>query len=292
MRNIFRDFNLLIGIFICCNITYSQQINKSNTSANVTDMVYIEGGNFQMGRADANLIQKEMSRGEMPAHNVDLNSFYIGKFEVSQKQWRDVMDDNPSRFKGCDDCPVECVSWWGAVKYCNYRSIKEGLPSCYSYKGETNPDKWPTLRYDNKKIKCDIKAKGYRLPTEAEWEFAARGGNDTKGYKFSGSDNADEVAWYRANSEKKTHPVGDKKPNELGLYDMSGNVREWCNDWFDERYYSKSPKDNPMGPDSSQYRVLRGGSWLDFKYSIGVTQRLNNPPESKEGFGFRVVRSE
>ena len=284
---------MLIGIFLCCNTGYSQITAKAAPALNVTpDMKLVESGSFQMGTSETSLIKKEMARGEMPAHNVDVDGFYIGIYEVTQKQWRDIMNDNPGKFKGCDDCPVESVSWWGAVKYCNYRSIKEGLTPCYSYKEETNPDNWPSQKYNYKKISCDINSKGYRLPTEAEWEFAAKGGNETKSYKYSGSDKIEEVAWYKANSDKKTHPVGEKKPNELGLYDMSGNVREWCNDWYDELYYSISPRNNPMGQDTGQYRVLRGGSWVDFKYSLGVTQRMNNPPESRDGFGFRVARTQ
>jgi formylglycine-generating enzyme len=292
MKNIFRFSGILTCMIIVFNITYSQRNNKTGTNSSQSDMVLIESGYFEMGQAEGNMIQKGMSRGEFPTHNVDLNGYYIGEYEVTQRQWRDIMNNSPGKFKDCDNCPVECVSWWSAVKYCNYRSIKEGLTPCYTYNGETNPEKWTIQKYDNKKIKCDITAKGYRLPTEAEWEYASRGGSESKNYRYSGSDKVDDVAWYKGNSDRKTHPVGEKSPNELGIYDMSGNVREWCNDWYDENYYSKSPKSNPMGQDTGQYRVLRGGSWLDFKYTLTVTQRLNSLPENREGFGFRVARSE
>lgn len=186
------------------------------------EMVFVQGGTFLMGRNDGEF-------GEKPVHSVTLNDFYIGKFEVTQKQWRDVMGGNPSYFQNCDNCPVEQVSWSDIQKFINKLNQITGKP--------------------------------YRLPTEAEWEYAATGGNNNNGYAYSGSNNVSDVAWFSENSGSKTHPVGQKQPNELGIYDMSGNVWEWCNDWYDEKYYNYGPSNNPRGPGTGKYRVLRGGSW-------------------------------
>jgi len=215
-------------------------------------MVFVKGGTFQMGSND--------NDNEKPIHSVTVNDFYIGKYEVTQAQWRDVMGSDPSElnFKGCDQCPVERVSWndiQDFLKKLNQKTVKK-----------------------------------YRLPTEAEWEFASKGGTKSKGFKYSGSDNIDEVAWYDGNSDHKTHPVGTKKPNELGIYDMSGNVWEWCSDWYDGNYYSSSPSKNPTGAASGTYRVYRGGSWdYDAQY-CRLTNRNNNYPTYRYDYvGFRVV---
>ncbi len=206
-------------------------------------MVFVKGGSFQMGSTSGDSDEK-------PVHTVRVGDFYIGKYEVTQKQWKEVMGNNPSYFKG-DNLPVEQVSWYDAVEFCNKKSRQEGLMTCYSGSG--------------KNTKCDFSANGYRLPTEAEWEYAAVA-RTSGSYKYSGSgsNNINEVAWYSKNSGSKTHPVGKKQPNELGIYDMSGNVWEWCWDWYDENYYSNSPKNNPKGPKSGTYRILRGGSWSSY----------------------------
>ncbi len=188
-------------------------------------MVYVAGGTFQMG--------SNKYSDEKPIHTVTISSFFMDKTEVTQGQYRKVMGKNPSYFSGCDDCPVEKVTWHDANVYA-------------------------------KKV-------GKRLPTEAEWEYAARGGVETNGSssqtKYAGSNNIKDVAWYEGNSGSKTHPVGQKDPNELGLYDMSGNVWEWCSDWYDSGYYKNSPKNNPKGPNSGTDRVLRGGSWHYYDFA-------------------------
>jgi formylglycine-generating enzyme required for sulfatase activity len=162
---------------------------------------------------------------------VTVSSFYIGKYEITQKEWREVMGTNASNFKG-DELPMEQVSWYDAVQYCNTLSARNGLNPCYSISGET--------------VTSDFSKNGYRLPTEAEWEFAAKGGRLSRGTKYAGSSSAFDVAWYGSNSGSKTHPVGQKQSNELGLYGMSGNVSEWCNDW--NAAYGSSAQTDPGGP--------------------------------------------
>ncbi len=232
-------------------------------------LVFVKGGTFQMGSND-------VGSDEKPKHTVTVSDFYIRNLEVTQEEWKNVMGNNPSKFKG-NDLPVELVSWYDAVEFCNKKSRKDGLSPCYSGSG--------------KNITCNFNANGYRLPTEAEWEYAARGGNKSNGYTYSGSNNIDIVAWYDGNSGSKTHKVGTKHPNELGIYDMSGNVWEWCGDWYDSDYYSSSPKNNPVGPSSGARRVLRGGGW-----SVGgdcrvADRRSLNPDCIYNFYGFRFSRA-
>lgn len=185
--------------------------------------------------------------------SVTLSDFYMDKYEVTQAEYEKVMGKNPSYFK-CSTCPVENVSSNDAAEY--------------------------------------AKKMGKRLPTEAEWEYAARGGKLSKRYNFSGSDNIDDVGWYDGNSGTKTHPVGEKAANELGIYDMSGNVWEWCADWYDSSYYSASPFRNPPGPEKGSNRVLRGGSWTSTDNRCRVTNRSNNLPNVRvSNNGFRCAKT-
>ena len=196
---------------------------------------------------------------EGPIHEVRLSSYHISKYPVTQAQWQAVMGNNPSHFKG-DSRPVEQVSW----------------EDCQAFIKKLN----------------QLTNKCYRLPTEAEWEYAACGGNKSRGYTYSGSNNLDEVGWYDENSGDKTHAVGQKKPNELGLYDMSGNVYEWCNDWYGGDYYGQSPTSNPQGPSSGSDRVCRGGSWGDGgAWLCRSTDRFNclTPSNRYSDLGFRLV---
>lgn len=229
-----------------------------------------------------------------------LSGFYIGKYEVTQKEWVEIMGTNPSRFIG-DNLPVEGVSWYDVVEYCNKRSLLEGLEPHYNIDKNT---KDPNNKSENDSVKWTVTinegANGYRLPTEAEWEYAASGGQLSESYKYSGSNQADEVAWYWRNvgeeyltgdwnwpaienNRSQTQPVGGKKPNELGLYDMSGNVREWCWDWYVDA------SDNLGG----SFRIVRGGGWIG---DVGSTELTYRGKFEANGFGpdqgFRVSRNE
>ncbi len=233
------------------------------------NMVLVKGGTFKN------------TKSNYYGKGVTISSFYIGKYEVTQKEWVDVMGSNPSKFKG-DNLPVEMVSWYDGIEYCNKRSIKEGLKPYYNIdKNTADPNNKPDPKFgDLDTIKWTVtinpRANGYRLPTEAEWEYAAGGGQKSRSYIYSGSDFIGEVAWYWRNAgdqeltgswfwsviEKnhdKTKPVGGKKPNELGLYDMSGNVREWCWDWHGDLQANVT---DPKGSPSGFGRVWKGGGWI------------------------------
>ena len=215
-------------------------------------MVYVSGGTFTMGATSEQ--GSDAENDEKPAHNVTLSGYYIGKYEVTQELWEAVMGSNPSYFKG-DNLPVENVSW---------NEVQEFLRKLNAMTG-----------------------KRYRLPTEAEWEFAARGGNSSRGYKYSGSDNIGSVAWYGNSKGGGTHAVGTKLPNELGIYDMSGNVWEWCQDWYGS--YSSSPQRNPKGPNSRSYRVSRGGCWRFSARYCRVSKRYSAPIICAFTLGFRLA---
>ena len=232
-------------------------------------MVFVEGGTFQMGSTSG-------KDREKPVHRVTVSDFYIGKYEVTQGEYEAVMGTNPSEFKKSGkDAPVEEVSWVEAAEYCNKLSDREGLDRCYSGSGSN--------------ITWYFNANGYRLPTEAEWEFTALGGNKNKGYKYSGSNDLGSVAWYRDNSGK-THSVGEKQANELGIYDMSGNVWEWCWDWKGDN--SSGLQNNPRGSSSGSSRVFRGGCWSSYaSYCRTAYRYIISPGYSFSYLGFRVVRS-
>ena len=219
------------------------------------EMVFVKGGKFRMG---SNLGVKD----ETPVHDVYLDDYYIGKFEVTQARWKGIMDQDTNKcfFEGCGICPVERMTWYNVLEFIEKLNKKTGL--------------------------------NYRLPTEAEWEYAAKGGSLSKGYKYSGSNLIDSVAWKDGNSGGTVHPVGRKKPNELGIYDMSGNIFEWCSDWYSAGWYQISGKVNPTGPAEGTMRVMRGGSWFHDHSGLRVTERESGNPAFRYGYvGFRLCRS-
>ena len=236
------------------NATPSSSQDRTFTVGGVQfKMIAVEGGMFTMGSTSEQ--GSDAWDGEKPAHSVTLSSYSIGETEVTQALWQAVMGNNPSYFSGSNR-PVEEVSW-------NY---------CQDFISRLN-----TMTGEN-----------FRLPTEAEWEFAARGGNKSRGYKYAGSNTIDNVAWYWDNSNFETHNVATRQANELGLYDMSGNVWEWCNDWYGN--YSSSAQTNPTGPASGHYRVIRGGSWDDIARHCRTSNRGNYTPSHRgDNLGFRLA---
>ena len=220
------------------------------------DMVFVKGGSFMMGNSGDSYSEND------PVHEVFLNDFEIGRYEVTQEQWQEIMGYNPSKFLDCDQCPVETVSWFQIQDFLKNLNAKLG----------TN----------------------YRLPTEAEWEYAARGGIMRNGFSFSGSDYLDDVGWYSENSDGRAHPVGQKKPNKLGLFDMTGNVAELCSDWYVKEYYKVSDSRNPQGPSSAgprNMKSVRGGSWYFFNFMCSNTYRGGALQKGAGSVGFRVARS-
>lgn len=227
--------------------------------------------------------------------NVTVSSFYIDKYELTQAGYLAVMGTNPSYFTGVSNGPVEQVSWFNAIEYCNRRSLQEGITPCYSYSSYgTNPDSWPsgwnTSSGNHTNVSCNWTANGYRLPTEMEWMYAARGGNQTHNYTYSGSNDLNAVGWYSSNSGSTTHTVGTKTANELGTFDMSGNVWEWVWDIYGS--YPSGSQTNPTGANSGSSRVRRGGSWDSYAYGCTVSSRngSGNATDAYGGVGFRCVR--
>jgi formylglycine-generating enzyme required for sulfatase activity len=211
--------------------------SKSARTGSGLEMVAIPAGEFTMG-SDSGAVDAK------PAHKVKVDSFLMDPHEVTQEVYEKVVGNNPSRRKGPRN-PVEQVTWSAAVKFCNARSTQEGLTPCY----------------DLKSGRCDFAANGYRLPTEAEWEYACRAATTTEFYFGDRPDQLKAYAWFDGNAEAGPHPVAQRKPNAWGLYDMTGNVWEWCNDFYGAKYYRNSPVENPRGPDEGEKRVLRGGAW-------------------------------
>ncbi len=218
-------------------------------------MVLVQGGTFTMGCTAEQV--GNCWDWEKPIHQVTLSSFYISQYEVTQAQWRAIMGNNLNYFKGCQQCPKS--------------------------------ESWDKIQTFLEKLNAQT-GKNYCLPTEAEWEYAARGGNKSKGYKYAGSNDIDKVAWYDGNSNGKTHPVGQKQANELGLYDMSGNVYEWCGDWYRNDYYANNSANNPKGPSMGSNRVLRGGAWYFNTEHCRLSYRFFcRPYENSADIGFRLA---
>ena len=277
----YRFLSLLAGVSLL--IGCGKQSSKSEGAAPVQivtksgiEMVYLPGGEFTMGSNQGN-------PDETPAHRVNISALLIDRFEVTQEMFANVQLPNPSRWQDPKK-PVERVRWRDARQYCDERSLLEGLKPCYNQK---TPD-WD----------CDYSANGYRLPTEAEWEYAARAGAESA-YDFGSSDKLRQHAWFAEGADEKTHAVGQKKPNRWGIHDMYGNVSEWCEDVYSAAYYKDSPATDPQGPPSpgkDVQRVMRGGNWKANAKMCRATfrqgQRTGNTDACfyTDFCGFRCVR--
>jgi formylglycine-generating enzyme required for sulfatase activity len=240
-------------------------------------MILLPGGEFSMGSSDGN-------PDEAPAHKVAISPLVMDKYPVTQEMFATVQLSDPSHWQGEPRRPVERVRWRDAKIYCNERSQAEGLKPCYD---EKSPD-WP----------CNYSAGGYRLPTEAEWEYAARGGSSGH-YEFGVAEKLRQYGWYAENSDRRTHPVGQKKPTRWGLHEMYGNVSQWCEDVYDPTYYQSSPAADPKGPPnapSGAKRVLRGGNWKAMADACRASYRQGERTGDTDACfntdycGFRCVR--
>jgi formylglycine-generating enzyme required for sulfatase activity len=236
---------LLAGILLCCGcgrppaapIETAAEPTVGEAVAGQVEVVALPGGTFEMGSDDPD-------ESDQSLHKVRLSPFVIDKYLVTQEQYENLMGTNPSHWEGPKN-PVDKIRWLDAAAYCNKRSIREGFAPCY----------------DLKTLKCDFTADGYRLPTEAEYEYALRAGTATLYFFADSPSDLKRYAWFKENSPRGSHPIGEKLPNAWGLHDMVGNVWEWCNDYYREDYYRRSPAEDPCGPSSGENRVVRGGCW-------------------------------
>ncbi|MES2543839.1 MAG: SUMF1/EgtB/PvdO family nonheme iron enzyme [Bacteroidota bacterium] len=269
-------------LFICSLVvlTFSTNTFFAQSTANA-DMIKVDGGTFWMG---ADEYERGSDNDEDFQHQVKVGTFLLSKYEVTVYQWTEYAKATGSRmpdkplwgFK--DSYPVNKITWQQAISFCNWLSKKDGYQPVYSMSGP---------RYV-----CNFKANGYRLPTEAEWEYAAKGGRLSSEKKFSGSDKADKVAWHKLNSNGTPHTVGTKVANELGIYDMSGNLWEWCWDWYGTDYYKRAISNNPKGPEMGDKRVVRGGSWDSKLEYLRPANRISTfPDKTHEFYGFRLART-
>ena len=292
--------------------SYNTAANNVSVLVSLAEMVRVAGGTFTMGSPDT-----EVNRdSDETQWQITLTGFSMGKYEVTQEQYETVMESLPSSLTGDtygkgDNYPVYYVSWYDALVFCNKLSVLEGLTPAYRIDGETDPDEWGTVPTswdaDSPWNSVEIVAgsTGYRLPTEAQWEYAARGGQSANGYKiYSGSDTIDDVAWYSGNNGSSGEPtygtkeVGTKNPNELGIYDMSGNVWEWCWDWYGAYPTTSTPAEtDPVGASSGSFRVFRGGDWSNPALYARSASRVNGrdpdndgPSDRSGALGFRLLR--
>lgn len=262
---------LVAGVLLQMHTAHSQGPAKVLKPTSGGELVLLPAGTFSMGDAKG--------RKDEAVHTVTIGALYMDRYLVTQEQYEKVMGFNPSKNKGKKN-PVEQIRWFDAILFCNKASKLDGLTPCY----------------DEKTGKCNFKATGYRLPTEGEWEYACRAGSKTR-YSF-GDDAAKlaEYAWFKNNAGGKSHPVGTKKPNAWKLYDMTGNVWQWCQDWYAADYYKKSPKADPIGPATGTTRVLRGGAWNAPADKCRAAYRFHEIPAyadacfGDDNYGFRRVR--
>jgi len=284
-------------LFTACLLVDSNGFGSAGTAGSEDhEMVLVRGGSFRMGSESGG------NNNERPVHTVTLSDFLIGEYEVTQTLYESVMRNNPSRFNKIPDSPhgqripgafkqpVENVTWYDAVEFCNKLSVKEGLEPVYTISLRRPSTGHPIT---SATVTPDWSKNGYCLPTEAQWEYAARGGNGSPGnYIYAGSDNVKEVAWYIGYGYRAPQMVGKKEPNYLGIYDMSGNVSEWC--WDRSEDYSSEAQTNPAGPTSAwnNMRVVRGGGWSDSASDLRTTRRkFEFPDKQNDSIGFRLVRN-
>ena len=291
----------LIAVGLIISFSVNRKATKAGTEASVDspgageelpgNLLRIEGGSFQMGSNSSRFPD------ERPVHTVSVSTFYLGKYEVTLAEWQEVLGSNPSNHTNAN-APVTGVNWNDAITYCNMRSIKENLSPCYTVNGSTSPSQWT----DFSSVSCDLSANGYRLPTEAEWEYAARGGSNQSNTNYSGSNDINEVGYCLAPGlddvhpdkyyDLKPYPVGSKQPNNEGLYDMSGNAWEWCWDYYGEKFYSNSPAQDPQCTANGGKRILRGGSYDSVDGFCTVSLRGCKPPALRHRtYGFRLCRT-
>ncbi len=253
------------------------------------NMVFVQGGKFMMGDEFGDGVNNER-----PVHELTIKSFYMGKFEVTQQEWESLMSSNPSSIKG-PQLPVTNITFLEMLVFCNRLSEQHGLQPVYKMDTNKVTYDWRSRSVQRMEWEYDEFANGYRLPLEKEWEYAAKGGAMATHTKYSGSNNIDDVAWFSTNSQRKTHPGGEKQPNELGIYDMSGNAWEACYDWYDRAHYtrqSKAPDKYPQGPTRGNRRIRRGGGYSDKGNTCTVSYRHSfSPAKPSNVVGLRVVRN-